>query len=71
MLLHDNAPAHSAIRIRQFLVQKIEAVLDHPPYAPDLSPSDIFLFSRLKVTIKGARFVARVAQDWKMDAVPR
>ena len=27
MLLHDNAPAHSAIRMRQFLAQKTVAVL--------------------------------------------
>ena len=32
MLLHDNAPAHSVIRVRQFLAQKMVAVLDHPPY---------------------------------------
>ena len=31
VLLHDNAPAHSAIRVRQFLNQKIIAELDHPP----------------------------------------
>ena len=31
MLLHDNAPAHSAIRMRQFLAQKMVPVLDRPP----------------------------------------
>ena len=56
MLFHDNAPVPSAISVRQFLAQKMVAVLDHPPYAPDLPPADIFLFSRLKVVIKGARF---------------
>ena len=30
--LHDNAPAHSAARIRQFLTQKQVATLHHPPY---------------------------------------
>ena len=49
MLLHDHAPANSAIRVRQFLAQNIVAVL------PDLAPAD-FLFPRLKVAIKGARF---------------
>ena len=53
MLLHDNAPA---IRVRQFLAQKIVAVLDHPPYSPDLAAGDFFLFPRLKAAIKGARF---------------
>ena len=37
MLLHDNAPAHSEIRVRQLLPQKIIAVLDHSPYIPDLA----------------------------------
>ena len=54
MLLHDNASAHSAIRVRQFLAQMMVAVLDHPPYTPDLAPADFFLFPRLKAAIKGA-----------------
>ena len=56
MLLHDNAPAYSAIRVRQFQVQKMVSMLDHPPYTPDLAPADFFLFPHLKATIKCARF---------------
>ena len=37
-LLHNNAPAHSTAKIRQFLTQKQVATLNHPPYSPDLSP---------------------------------
>ncbi|KAJ4431362.1 hypothetical protein ANN_19959 [Periplaneta americana] len=37
MLIHDNAPAHCAIRVRQFLAQKMVTVLEHPPYSPDLA----------------------------------
>ena len=37
-LLHDNAPAHSAAIIRQFLTQKQVATLNHLSYSPDLSP---------------------------------
>ena len=56
-LLHqDNAPAHNALSIRQFLVERNVAVLDHPPYSSDLAPCDFFLFSKLKEVIKGARF---------------
>ena len=29
-------------------------VIDHPPYSPDLSPCDYFLFPKLKTTMKGA-----------------
>ena len=31
-------------------------LLDHPPYSPDLAPSDFFLFPRLKVALGGQRF---------------
>ena len=57
MLLYDNASAHSVIRVRQFLAQKMVAVLDRPPYSPDLALADFFLFPRLKAAIKVARFV--------------
>jgi Fe-S-cluster containining protein len=36
-LLHDDAPAHSAAKIRQFLTQKQVATLN-PHHSPDLSP---------------------------------
>ena len=29
-------------------------VIDHPPYSPDLSPCDYFLFLKLKTAVKGA-----------------
>ena len=56
MLLHDKAPAHSAIRVCQFLAQKMVAVLDHPPYSSHLAHAYFFLFLHLKVNIKGACF---------------
>jgi hypothetical protein len=31
-------------------------MVPQPPYSPDLSPCDFFLFSRLKSTLKGKRF---------------
>ena len=39
-LLHDNAPSHNATIIKQFLAQWKVTVLDHPPYSPDLAPTD-------------------------------
>jgi len=30
--------------------------LDHPPYSPDLAPSDYHLFPGLKKQLKGRRF---------------
>jgi len=31
-------------------------VVPHPPYSPDLAPSDFLLFSKLKMKLKGRRF---------------
>jgi transposase len=35
------------------LAEKIIPVVPQPPYSPDLSPCDFFLFSRLKNYLKG------------------
>lgn len=56
ILHHDNAPTHKALSIRQFLAERQVAVLDQPPYSPDLAPCDFFLFPKLKGVIKGTRF---------------
>ena len=57
-LLHqDNAPAHNALSICQFLAKKNVTVLDHPPYSPDLAPCDFFLFPKFKEVIKGVCFL--------------
>ena len=47
---------HSAAIIRQFLTQQQVATLNHPPYSPDLSPPDYFLFPKVKLQLKDARF---------------
>ena len=39
---HDNATAHLALRIREFLAKHSITVLPHPPYSPDLAPCDFF-----------------------------
>jgi histone-lysine N-methyltransferase SETMAR len=47
-LLHDNAPSHPS-RVASSAVDELGYVkLTHPPYSPDLVPSDYFLFSKLK-----------------------
>ncbi len=56
VLHHDNAPAHSALSIRQFLAERNVPTLEQPPYSPDLAPCDFFLFPKLKGVIKGTRF---------------
>jgi len=55
-LLHDNAPAHKAASVCQFLTQKNVTTLYHPPYSPDLSLPDYFLLPKLKMKLKGLHF---------------
>lgn len=31
-------------------------LMEHPPYSPDLAPSDFYLFPRLKVCLRGQKF---------------
>jgi histone-lysine N-methyltransferase SETMAR len=56
-LLHENAPAHKAASVCQFFTpQKCYNPLS-PPYSPDLSPPDYFLFPELKINLKELHFV--------------
>ena len=56
MLHHDNAPCHTALSITEFLAKRSIPVVPQPPYSPDLSPCDFFLFPRLKKCLKGRHF---------------
>lgn len=55
-LLHDNAPAHTAKVSKDVIREKKFEELFHPPYSPDLAPSDYYLFRNLKTHLKGHRF---------------
>ena len=52
ILHHDNAPAHTALFVREFLATKQVTVLEHPAHSPDLAPSDFFLFPKKKKILK-------------------
>ena len=56
VLHHDNAPAHTALSIREFLAKKNIPVLPHPPYSPDPAPCDFYLFCKLKLKLKCLHF---------------
>ena len=56
MLHQDNAPAHASLLIRSYLAKHQTSVMLHPPHSPDLAPTDFFLSSKLKTTLKGRRF---------------
>ncbi|GBP22243.1 Histone-lysine N-methyltransferase SETMAR [Eumeta japonica] len=55
--LQNNASVHTARVSRQALKDTGFSEIDHPPYSPDLAPSDYFLFSKLKKELRGRRFV--------------
>lgn len=56
LLLHDNAPAHTAKVVTQKIQELHLQTVPHPPYSPDLAPSDFFLFERLKNSLAGTTF---------------
>jgi transposase len=55
-VLHHNALAHTALPVRVFLASKQITMLEHPPYSPDLAPSDFFLFTKMKEILKRRHF---------------
>ena len=44
ILLHDNARPHVAQVVKTYLETLKWEVLPHPPYSPDIAPSDYHLF---------------------------
>ena len=50
-------------------------ILQHPPYSPDLAPSDFFLFPKMKEAIKGVRHATteaakKAAREWLAAQLP-
>jgi hypothetical protein len=41
-------------------------ILDHPPYSPDLAPSDFYLFPKLKKELRGKRFAEKIYMENKI-----
>lgn len=48
LLLHDNAPVHKSHVAMAALRNCGYETLNHPPYSPDLAPSDYYLFPKWK-----------------------
>ena len=59
--LHDNASSHKCEVVKSFLASEKVKVLNHPPYSPDLSPCDFFLFPRLMKMLSGNKYTSRSA----------
>ena len=58
LLHHDNAPAHTSLVVREFLTKKNTTTVPHPAYSPDLAPCDCYVFPKMKLWLKGRRFVS-------------
>ncbi|EFO98009.1 hypothetical protein CRE_15746 [Caenorhabditis remanei] len=54
--LHDNARPHTAKTTKSLLATFHWTVLAHPPYSPDLAPSDYHLFSDMHRSLEGQDF---------------
>ena len=72
---HDNARPHTAKKTLE-LIEKIGwEVAHHPPYSPDLAPSDYHLFGPLKNHLHGTKFsdgeaVKEICREW-LKSQPR
>lgn len=57
VLFHqDNAPCHKSMKTMVKFNELGYELLPHPPYSPDLAPSDYFLFADLKRMLAGKKF---------------
>ncbi len=55
-LLQDNAPIHNSFSSFDEISKAGFKLLSHPPYSPDLAPSDFYLFTHLKKYLRGHHF---------------
>jgi len=53
ILNHENAPAHSALVVREFFEGNSITELEHPHKLPDLASCDFFLFPKCKLVLRG------------------
>jgi histone-lysine N-methyltransferase SETMAR len=65
--LHDNARPHSAKSTREKLLKLGWVTLSHPPYSPDLAPTDYHFFCSLSNHLLEKKFEDE--NDLKMDLV--
>ena len=58
LLHHDNAPAHTSRETKAAISKLGFEFLPHPPYSPDLAPSDFWLFSKMKEPLRGRHWTS-------------
>ena len=73
LLQHDNARPHTSLKTVEHIVSLGWTVVPHPPYSPDLVPSDFHLFGLMKDGLRGQHFrsndaVVRAVKQWAISA---
>ncbi|KAF5400615.1 Histone-lysine N-methyltransferase SETMAR [Paragonimus heterotremus] len=56
MSVADNARPHTSIKTRETIASFVWTTLRHPPYSPDLAPSDYHLFDPMKEGLRGKQY---------------
>lgn len=64
---HDNARPHVARIVKNKLSELQWEVIPHPPYSPDLAPSDYHLFLSMANSFKGRKFNNRTEVQRALD----
>ncbi|UYV72441.1 SETMAR [Cordylochernes scorpioides] len=65
---HDNAPAHNATVVKNTIKDLDWELLPHPPYSPDLAPSDYHLFTSLGHALKSQEFSnSDILRKWLVE----
>jgi [histone H3]-lysine36 N-dimethyltransferase SETMAR len=65
ILLHDNARPHVGKQVKDVLQEMKWEVLPHPPYSPDIAPSDYHLFRSMAHGLAEQRFTKQEdVQKW-------
>lgn len=72
---HDNARPHVAKRVKETLEAFGWDVLPHPPYSPDIAPTDYHLFRSMQSALSGKRFgsydeIKNWLDDWITSKQP-
>ena len=72
---HDNAQAHTALVRRDHFAKNSTHVVPQPPYLPDSTPCNFWLFPKLKRPLRGHRFdtIKEIQAEWKraLEAIPK
>lgn len=69
LLQQDNAPPHTSATTMEVIRDLGFQLVPHPPYSPDLAPSDYWLFGPLKQHLRGNRYgtiqeIGQVVNRW-------